>query len=156
MKNMKKRRVGKKGIDNQVATILLIAFVIVILLLVFLWGRNFVEARAAKSGLLGEKSVQCDSIKIIALEAKKLGSTAFVTLENNGDVRVEKLLFRIEGISAEELYDPLFTGNSHKYEVVFDSDLSSSDSLEVIPWLQVADTKFIPCSAQTLTLNLRE
>ncbi len=153
---MKKKRIGKRGIDQQVATILLIALVIIILLLVFLWGRNFVESRAAKSGLLSERSVQCNDIKITASESRKAGNTAFVTLENTGEVRVEKLLFRVEGISPEEMYDPLFTGSTHKYEIIFEDSLDDVDEIQIVPWLEVAEAKFIPCSDKVLTLNLQE
>ncbi len=149
---MKKRVRGKKGIDTYVATVLLVGFVIIILILAFLWGRNYILSRAAKSEALGEKQYECASVKIAIPEAKKGGNTALIKIENAGSVQVDKFLFRSGEDVPVENYIALAPGELKSYEAGF---TSLGSEMQVIPWLKVASNQFVPCSNKALTIALQ-
>lgn len=148
---MKKKVRGKKGIDNYVATVLLVGFVIIILVLAFLWGRNYILSRAAKSEALGEKQYDCAQVKISVPVAQKGGNTAIIQIENAGNVQVDKFLFRSGTADPVENYDSLAKGELKSYEI---SMSTLGNEMQVIPWLKVSSNQFVPCSDQALTVDL--
>jgi len=84
-----KKRFGKKGISPVIATILLIAMVVIIALIIFLWFRSVVGDYGVKFG----KNIElvCEDVELYASYSE---GTLYVT--NDGNVPVFKLNLKIE------------------------------------------------------------
>ena len=94
-----KKRVKKKGISPVIATTLLIAIVVIIGLIIFLWFKNVVGDYGEKFGQNIE--MVCEDV---VLDASYFEGTLYVT--NDGNVPVFKLNLKIEesgGYSTKEL-----------------------------------------------------
>jgi len=96
-------RVNKRGVSPVVATILLIAIVIILAVIIFLWARGFVAEKAQKFGRAVELS--CDDVNIeagvffIAEGAGECGPGFSLDIVNRGDVP-------LYGIEVKDLSDP--------------------------------------------------
>jgi len=166
MLKMKKRKISKKGISPMIATILLIGFVIAIILLIILWGKNYIEELAEKRGLLAEKQQECTKIDIVAVKkAICKGKHIEVVLRNKKDLTINKLIFRINGRSWSETFestDRLGSLETKLYEGDFPENAKegiSCDtiaSLDVIPHLKVALGHYVPCSKQKISVLIEK
>jgi flagellin-like protein len=85
-----KKRVKKKGISPVIATTLLIAIVVVIALIIFLWFRNVIGDYGEKFG----KNIELVCEEVL-LDTSYAGGTLYVS--NDGNVPVFKLNIRVEG-----------------------------------------------------------
>lgn len=93
---------SKKGLSPVIATVLLIAIVIVIGLIVFLWFRGITEEAITKFDNQNVKLI-CEDV---ALEASYSGG--YVYLANTGNVPIYKLKVKI---TAEGSYSTEFLGD---------------------------------------------
>ena len=84
MLNMKKR-----GISPIIATLILIAFVVVIIGIVTLWGRGVYEERAEKSGELANAQLDCVNA---AIDVEKVDNQIIIT--NVGGVTLNGFILR--------------------------------------------------------------
>ena len=80
---------NKKGISPYIATILLIGFVVAIILIITLWGRNLVEERAEKEGATSQAQLQCGSVDI---QVEKVSNG--VLARNTGTLKFEGFTVR--------------------------------------------------------------
>ncbi len=153
--------VKKKGISPLVATVLLIGFVIAIALLVFLWGKGYIEELAEKRGLLAEKQQQCNSIEITAVKAEYTTNVGEgvreigVVLKNKREVTINKFVFRVTGEEngeAFESYNSLKGLEVKPYLVSFPE--TGVKSIDVIPNLQVVPGHYVPCSQQSIKVKV--
>ncbi len=71
----------KKGISPVVATILLIAIVIILALIVFLWAKGFIQESIQKKGMSADQA--CDEIN---LQASYSSSSGDLEIINNGNI----------------------------------------------------------------------
>jgi hypothetical protein len=153
---MKKRNINKKGISPMIATILLIGFVIAIILLVVLWGKNYVEELAQKRGALAEKQQECTQVDLDVVKSCWRGTTAEIAIRNKANVPVHKFIFRAVGTSGEpvEAVKKLGALETVSYDLEFSSDVGTINNVDIIPHLRVAFGHYVPCSKQKITVRL--
>lgn len=150
------KRIKKKGVEEKVATILLVGFIIALIVLGFLWVRGFMKSRASKELALGEKQFACNEISITATDIASLGENIGITIENKKDMKVEKFSFRLTGSdqsSTVESYDILNGLEIKNYEIS-QGILTSVAQIDIIPWIKVAKNVFVPCSQQHVLVNV--
>jgi len=136
----------KKGLSPVIATVLLIAMVIVIGIIVFIWMKGSIQEVIYK---FGDQNIElaCDSV---AFEAEYYSDVNSIYVINNGDVPIKD--FKVQAVDKGNKYTfnlgeksllsgGLFTGiTSGQGEEVGiggeDDDLSTSDKLIIIPILE--------------------
>ena len=156
---MKKIMKSKEGISPMIATVLLIGFIIAIIVLIFLWGKNYIEELAEKRGLLAEKQQQCTSVQLEVVKACwRGGEVQELVIRNRGSAPIHKFIFSAngrEGDTAESagasaklggLETKAYTG------IVFSTP--SIDTIDIIPHLRVAPGHYVPCSKQKVTAQV--
>lgn len=153
---MKKRKISKKGISPMVATVLLVGFVVAIIILIFLWGKNYIEELAEKRGLLAEKQQECTQIQLEVMKACWAGDTVSeLVIRNNANVPIHKFIFTAVGGTGEpvERTDKLGGLETKSYK---DLKFSIADikSIDIVPNLRVALGHYVPCSKQKITAKL--
>ena len=147
----------KKGISPLIATVLLIAFVIAIVVLIILWGKHYIEEKAAKQGKLAEKQLECERVQITIVKATRTGGTLSIGIKNLKDIPIGKFTFRIEGEKTEviESKEKLNGLEVKEYQVEFTEDvIKNVDKINVIPWLKVATGYYVPCSNKHVVVNI--
>nr|MBI4156148.1 hypothetical protein [Candidatus Woesearchaeota archaeon] len=144
-----KLRLNKKGISEQIATVLLIGFVIALLVFVILWGRNYIQEKAEKQGKLAEKQLECENIQLEVVNSYKQADEIVVTLKNAKNKAIEKFTFRV-GIQgfATSSFDKLDSLSIRQYVVKPAESIENINSIDIIPWLKVAKGYYVPCSAK--------
>ena len=98
MRNKKEKMRNKKGISPLIATVLIIGFTIALALVIFAWGRTFTETLTKETGEKAEQQLSCSDL--VSFEVKKAcykGSDVEFTLENSGDITLDKVTLRISG-----------------------------------------------------------
>ena len=97
------RSEGKKGLSPVIATILLVAIVVVLALLIFLWLRNFVPEIVEKNG--EDISIVCERVQFTPV-AEKDGTTAInIEISNDGNIPIQDMKIKIieeDGSSSEQ------------------------------------------------------
>ena len=147
----------KKGISPQIATVLLVAFVIALLVTVFLWGRNYIQERAEKEGKLAEKQLECENIGFEVVNAYQQGNNIVITLKNEKEREIGKFTFRIIGDEVEvvESYDKLDSLTIRQYLLEFRGDIVIiPKSVSIIPWLSIARGYYVPCSKKSIDVRI--
>lgn len=158
MKRVKRGRVLKRGISPLIATVLLIGFVVALVLLIALWGKNYIEELAAKRGALAQKQQECQLVEINVKSMNFVANTATLTIENTKDKPVDKFVFRAmneAGDSLEVLEDYTKLGSLEvsQYDVQFTSAGSLIKKVDVIPALKAGKNKYVPCSDKHVTVK---
>jgi len=162
---MKKRKINKKGISPMIATVLLIGFVISIILLILLWGKDYIEELAEKRGALAEKQQECTKIQFDVLKACwrgsaeiDVGTEAEIVLRNKVDVDIHKFIFRAVGGIGEpiERYGKNAKLGGLETKEYKNLQFAEADvkNIDVIPHLKVALGHYVPCSKQKITVRL--
>jgi flagellin-like protein len=149
----------KRGISPLVATVLLIAFTVVLRILVILWGRNFLEERAQKTEQLAQKKVDCLNVDIDALSvsrtSKDPNSDIHLELENQGNIDIDRFIFKIKN-------DEIQTKEGQGLEIgsVFDyainDDFGGAETIDIIPGIKPKGrgAPLIPCSEQHIVVQI--
>lgn len=147
----------KRGMSQTVANILLVGLVIALLVLVFLWGKHYMQEKAAKEGKLSESKLKCQNIDFRVNNAYQKASEAYITIENKGNFRVSRFTFRLyrEDIGPKESLEKLGEFEIRQYVIPFAEDeLKKLDKIEVIPWVQVIRGYSIPCSEKKIVYRV--
>jgi len=148
---------GKKGISPQISMVILVAFVTILLAIVALWGRAYIEELAQKRGALAEKQAECQNMELTVTKATRTGPTVSLVLKNTKGLSVGKFLFQVVGredFSTESL-DPLGPLQVKEYDVTFPEDVvQDAEEVKIIPELRVARGRYVPCSEQHLVARL--
>jgi len=144
-----KLRLNKKGISEQIATVLLIGFVIALLAFVILWGKNYIQEKAEKQGKLAEKQLECENIQFEVVNSYKQSDEIVVTLKNAKSKAIEKFTFRVgtQGFASNS-FDRLDSLSIRQYVVKPAENIENIDSIDIIPWLRVAKGYYVPCSTK--------
>src|SRR3989344_7665665 len=97
--------IKKRGLSPVIATVLLIAIVVVLGLIVFLWIRGIVGESLVK---VDGRNVQlvCDEVEF---EAEYSSSTGFLYFSNTGNVPIYKIKAKISGAGS---YSTVVVGES--------------------------------------------
>jgi|TARA_Y100000310_G_scaffold38954_1_gene36542 hypothetical protein len=151
------KRKDKKAISSFVATVLLIAFVVALILIVILWGRTYILERAEKEGALSEKQLECGNLDITIVNAQQQGDKALITIKNLKDSTIDKFTFRLIGAETDvkESFDKLLGLEVKQYALsLVEDEVKSLDEIDVIPWLKVVRGYFVPCSTKHIVANL--
>lgn len=155
---IKNRKLSKKGISPIVATVLLIGFIVAIILLVFLWGKNYIEELAEKRGLLAEKEQECINIKLEVVKACWEGNQITdLVIRNNANIPIHKFAFRVVGKEEGEpieVTEKLGEFETKSYKGSFSIEVTKDEKVDIIPYLRVALGHYIPCSKQKITAKL--
>ncbi|MEM4245399.1 MAG: archaellin/type IV pilin N-terminal domain-containing protein [Candidatus Nanoarchaeia archaeon] len=156
MKKVKRGRIPKRGISPLIATVLLIGFVIALLLLIMLWGKNYIEELAAKRGALAQKQQECQLVGITVKSLSFQDTTATLVIENTKDKQIDKFIFRSmkengDSIEVMESFNKLGGLEVNQYEVPFTK--SGAEKVDVIPSLKAGKNKYVPCSEQHVTVK---
>lgn len=149
--------VNKKGITPQIATILLVALVIAILVIVFLWGRKYIEERALKHGKLSEKQLECEQLEITVVSLSETGTgEARIVLKNLKNNKIDRFVFRANGEigEAHTSTDALDGLQIKEYLLSFSEDVGDLKSVDVFPHLRVAPRVYVPCSTKKVSANV--
>ncbi len=136
--NSEKPANSKKGVSPVIATTLLIAMVVVIGLIIFLWFRGFTEEAVTKFGGTNIKLVCRD----VQFESSYSGGSLF--LSNIGNVPIYSVKLKVEKPGSHETLDITEIANWPTEGLnqggVFSGDISSSvndaDEITVIPVLR--------------------
>ncbi len=123
---------NKKGISPLIATVLLIGFAVALAAVVMTWGGGFIRKTTEETGTTAEKTMMCARLDLRIEGYSCKGNK--ITLSNNNDIKVEKVVFRffdINGNFIEEKeslrgidpygineYSPGFPGGSYKVQVI--------------------------------------
>ncbi len=113
----------KKGVSPVIATILLIAIVIILALIIFLWARGFIKESVQKQGKPADQA--CSEID---LELSYIGEELQIT--NRGNVHVYKLEIQKKSggsVEKQSFNKSVRIGQSVSEEV------GSYDEIEVLP-----------------------
>ena len=147
---------GKRGISPIIATVLLIAFAVVLAALVMNWQSKFVEKlqKTADKGVGGE--IDCLSDVDINV---KLSDTSLLIVENNKDTTITGIIVReymSDGSINVKKDDPTITSDDELSEPIqsygsktYSSFSVSGDKVEVIPIIKSEDGESKNCDAQS-------
>jgi len=123
---------SKKGLSPIIATVLLVALVLVLASIIYLWARAFIPETIEKDGSTIENS--CPDV---AFGASYSISTKKLTIQNNGNIPIYGIRYGVEKVGTlayEDLYNtPIVTGGSVSY--IPDEEASQGENIRVIPIL---------------------
>lgn len=149
-------RCTKRGISPLIATVILVGFVVSLVLIAMLWGKNYIEELAAKRGTLAEKQYACQNVEITAKSATIAGAQAKIVITNQKDQQVDKIIFvgmkGQESAQPVERYGTLDALEITEYEVGFDS--GGVEKVKVIPAIKAGKNKYVTCSDKNIVVKL--
>jgi flagellin-like protein len=133
-------RINKKGVSPLIATVLLIAFVIIIAILVWVWYRDTIETELRKTEVRTEAELACSrevEISLGDVRCVMSGSnkTILFDVENTGTLDID--LFKIRfydddfAVSTIDFGLSVYEGTEEQFSVNLESD--EIDSIEVLP-----------------------
>jgi len=132
---MNKRK--KRGISPVIATVLLIAMVVVVALIIFIWFRGMVGESVTKFG--ENIKLVCDDVEF---DASYSSSTSTLSIVNTGNVPIFRMRLKIfeagghrtEEIDSEDGWDSTGLGQGGTFAGNVDT-LSSDEKITVFPVL---------------------
>ena len=141
----------KRGISPLMATVLLVAIVIILIAVIIIWSRNYLEERANKEGLLSQKKLECvTDVEISIIEA----TSTSVTIENKKKT-VNAFTIRVTGDTTDTLEPTGDLKQSETQTIEFgDRGIGEVKKIDVIPRLKVSRGIYVPCSDQHVVYNL--
>ena len=148
---MKKRGINKRGISPLIATVLLVAFVVALAIIAFLWAKHFVSEQAVKRGAVSQQTLNCATdVEIKITNAYVSEDKIYITIENLKSNTVDGFVIRIIGANSVEpieIYQqPLKPLEVGVFVSEFHEDVTGSvKEIEIIPRLRVAKGIYVPC-----------
>lgn len=151
--------IRKRGISQLVATVLLVGFIIALIALVIIWGRHYIEERAAKEGAVSKEKFSCSAdVKITVNDVSYAGNKMDVTVENLKETVIGSFIMRVTGsvgTDPVDVYESLGKLSVKTFSFEFDeSTVGVVNKVDVIPQLEVADGVYVPCSDQHVVYNV--
>ena len=108
LKVTSKNKMNKKGVSPIIATVLLVAMVLVIAIIVFFWLRGFLKEPITK---FGDENVELACDKVV-LTGKLDDSQTNLEISNNGNVPIEEVKLKL--VDAGGNYDSYTAGSRLK------------------------------------------
>ena len=155
----------KKGISPLIATVLLIGFTIALIALVMIWGRNFIQERAEKEGLLSEKKLSCtNNVDFTVDKACENNAGISLRIKNLRETPLDNFIFRVKGdqdvetiisyqkVESLAVKDIPITGQSIAGVCI---NSGCEKTIDIIPQLRVAAGVYVPCSAKHLEVRVK-
>ena len=122
---------NKKGLSPVIASVLLVALVLVLAAIIYLWARAFIPETVEKFGETIENS--CPNVAFSATYS----TTGGLRVQNNGNVPIYGVQYGVEregSLNYEDLIQtPIATGGFKVYNPTIEA--SSKDTIRVIPIL---------------------
>lgn len=156
---MKMKTFKKKGVSPLVATVLLISFTVAIIVLVIIWGRNYIEEKAQKEGTLAELGSECMNVDFGFVEACRKGTPEVlsITLKNKKPRAIDAFVFQFKEGGSIDPVDVLqkLPGDEQKtFEVApKEPGFFPADSVNMIPRLKAGAGVYVPCSSKALEIK---
>lgn len=150
----------KKGVSPLVATILLIAFAVAIIVLVTIWGRNYIEEKAQKEGALAQLESECQNVEFGFVEACRYSilSKVNVTLKNEKTRQIDGFVFQFKmggDINPVEVLKRISGGETRVLDVApSNPSFADATSVNMIPRLKAGKDVYIPCSQKAVEVNI--
>lgn len=149
----------KKGISPLVATILLIAFVIILAILILFWYFNVIKEETEKTGIEVEQACATDlefSVSNVYYEESQ--RTIFFTVQNDGIVAIGefKVIVTDDSAGVSQSYTtPIGVAVAEQKQLSVgydDQDITSIDEIELTPLItKQGVSKY--CDEQKVTLK---
>ncbi len=146
----------------MIATVLLIAFIVAVVVLIILWGKGYIEELAEKRGALAEKQQECTKIKLDVVKACWRGNNADIVIRSQANIPIHKFIFRAVGNIGEPVERfgrewRLGALETKEYSNIdFSTDVGLIKKIDIIPHLQVALGHYVPCSKQKISVKLTD
>lgn len=135
---------NKLGVSPVIATILLIAIVVVLALVLFLWFRSFTKEATMKNG----KNIElvCEEVQFSAEYDSTSGELA---ISNEGNIPISEFRVLVEEggerrtieISGSELSESNFLGSGQATTINLSEEIPRAISIKVIPVLKGVSSK---------------
>ena len=140
----------KRGISPLLATVIMISLVILIVAVVTLWGKKFVEDVKQKEGTISTLTLECNDVNIDVTST----ANGQVTVENSGtNLDGVTVVVRGDGQSESVLYNQeIESGSSRSFPYSGIPGVSEVEKIIVIPAL--GKGIYRPCSDQRIELEL--
>lgn len=155
-------REDKKGVSPLIATILLVAIVVVIAFLIFWWYGEFIQNELDKSDATAEQVCMQDVSFGLSEGNCTAGTVAeeriiSFTVDNTGDVRIGSFRALVEGDTSisQEIAQGVEQGVSTKLSVLVNRDeLGNLLDVELIPMISAGGTtKHCTDQSQLITIT---
>ena len=155
---MVKKR-GKKGISPLIAAVLLVAFTVVVIGVVMVWGKNFFQETSEKQGIVSKQKFDCSMIEITirGVNYQSGSNDLFVSTENLKNLKIDGFIAKVEGnngIEPVEILEDLPGLSSKNYDVSFIGDIGNPVSITIIPRMKIGQGVWFPCSDQAVTSKI--
>lgn len=137
---------NKKGISPLIATVLLVSFVVVLSLVIFFWGKQYVTELIEKRGDVASMKLECESVELEIVNV--IGNQ--LNIRNMGSKRISGFMLRyIDADDTQEINDILEPYGD------LTLTLNSLGKIDVIPMLRIPSVgaPSIPCSSKHKLIN---
>jgi len=125
---------NKKGLSPVIASVLLVALVLVLATIIYLWARTMIPETAEKFGMPIEDS--CPNVNFVASLSISKDS---IIIQNNGNVPIQGISYAIEGAGALEyeelMHDVPVVGGGTSSFALIPGDNPSGKNVRVTPIL---------------------
>ena len=95
----------KRGVSIYISWILLMSFVIIISVIMFNFMKGFAEGHAENIKERAISSIECDSVAVTIDNACQNTQNLYINITNRGDIKVNRLLFRLYDLYYEPQTD---------------------------------------------------
>jgi len=146
----------KKGISPLIATVLILGFTVALAAIIMVWGQRFTQTMQKQTEETSTTQITCATdvdfkIKDVCKSTTPAGYK--VVIENNGKLKLEKLIVRFYEASdkMQKAPDSMFASGVDSYAINSDvynpgTALTSVKYVEVIPIIKLSG-KEVTCSA---------
>ncbi|MBI4447482.1 hypothetical protein HY643_00730 [Candidatus Woesearchaeota archaeon] len=151
---MKTKNFRKKGVSPLVATVLLVGFTVVLVALIMIWGKNYLEEKAQKEATLAKTQIECQQVDF-RINSAKAGANLILDIKNLKDARIDGFIFRIGDEVAEtgaKKEDGLSSLEQKKDLQVLGISAVSGATLDIIPRLRAGKGHYVPCSEKMISV----
>lgn len=153
---MRVKKIKKKGVSPMIATVMLVGFTVVVVGMVFVWSRGYIEERAQKEEALANTKLKCESVKFEVEEAYQTGGGLHLKIKNSASQRIDAVVLRIKGdnvAATEEGFElkGLETKSLDIGPESFDATaVGEIDTVEIIPEIKAGKNTYVPCSSKMM------
>lgn len=145
----------KRGVSPVIATVLLVGFVVAIIIIVMLWGKNYIEELAAKRGALAQKQNECQMVSFKIKSAAYGGSIANIVIENQKDTAIDKFIFKgLAGSESQPIEETTKLGGLQLTQYNVDFGRTDITEVDIIPLLKAGVNKYVPCTNKHTVVKL--
>ncbi|MEM4245398.1 MAG: archaellin/type IV pilin N-terminal domain-containing protein [Candidatus Nanoarchaeia archaeon] len=146
----------KKGISPLIATVLILGFTVALAAIIMVWGQRFTTTMQKQTEETSTTQITCATdVDFKIKDVCQVSSSPLkykVVIENNGKIKLEKLIVRFyEGSDKMKAKDDLFANGIESYminsaEYTPGTDLNNVKYVEAIPIIKISG-KEVTCSA---------